>query len=110
MWREEAAGAYVSGEVRPVSSLAIQADPATFFGPRGDYVQGAQAVRRGHEAGAKMFAPGAENKFEILYLGSGESLAYWAGFQRATPQMQGNTVPFDLQVSEIFRREGGSRS
>lgn len=105
--RETAAGAYVSGDAAPLLDLAAQTDPATFFGPSGNYVTGAKEVRSSHQQGAKMFAPGVENRFEILHMGSDKDLAYWVGFQRATTHMKdGSTVPFNLRITEIFRREG----
>lgn len=106
--REQAAGAYVSGDASPLLGLASQSDPATFFGPSGGHVSGSDAVRSSHEQGAKMFAPGAENRFEILHMAQSGDLAYWVGFQRATTHMKdGSTVPFDLRITELYRREEG---
>ena len=37
------------------------------------------------------------------------TLAYWVGFQRSQANMRGQDqpVPFDLRVTEVYRRENG---
>lgn len=107
--REEAARAYVSGDMAPVGRLLTGADPSTFFGPGGGYTEGADAVRSTHEHGAKSFEPGGDSRFEILQQGASDGIAYWVGLQKATTHMRGkkDAVPFDLRITEVFRREDG---
>jgi ketosteroid isomerase-like protein len=107
--REEAAGAYVDGDAVPLGRISARVSPATFFGPMGGYRQGAEEVSSTYARDAKSFEPGAENHFEILQSGASDDLAYWVGFQRATAHIKGNPnpVPFNLRVTELFRREGG---
>ena len=37
-----------------------------------------------------------------------DSIGYWVGLQRTTARIRGEveTMPFDLRVTEVFRREG----
>ena len=105
--REEAARAFVSGESAPISRIAARISPATFFGPGGGYEQGADHVRSTYERDSTRFTSGDTN-FEVLQMGASDGIAYWVGFQRATARMEGNTktIPFNLRVTEVFRREG----
>jgi ketosteroid isomerase-like protein len=82
--------------------------PTTFFSPRGSYRQGADQVWSTYEHDAESFALGSDSHFEILHLGASDGIAYWVGFQRATVYMRGRAeaVPFNLRVTEVFRREG----
>ena len=106
--REEAARAYVRGDAVPLGRMVARESPATFFSPRGSYRQGADQVWSTYEHDAESFAPGSDSHFEILHLGASNGIAYWVGFQRATVHMRGRAeaVPFNLRVTEVFRREG----
>ena len=106
--RAEAAGAYAGGDAGPLGLLVARSSPATFFGPQGGYCQGADAVGARYAADAAIFEPGGESRFEILQMAASQDVAYWVGFQRATVHMRGTTeaIPFNLRVTEVFRREG----
>ncbi len=106
--REASALAYVSGEVAPLGEIVAHDSPATFFGPSGGHTQGADAVWSRYERDGAIFDSGAENRFEILHMAASDGLAYWVGFQRATAHLRGRpeAVPFNLRVTELFRREG----
>ena len=108
--RVEAARAYVNGDADPLARLATDANPATFFSPRGDLVQGAQAVDARYRADAQGFATGNDTTIEVLQMGVSEGVAYWVGVQRANVHLQGRAelAPFNLRVTEIFRREGST--
>jgi ketosteroid isomerase-like protein len=106
--RAEAASAYVRGDAVPLDRIVAREGTATFFAPRGGAVQGVDEVSSRYQNDAVSFAPGGESHFEILQIGASGGLAYWVGFQRATAYMQGHreAMPFNLRVTEVFRREG----
>jgi ketosteroid isomerase-like protein len=108
--REEAARAYVSGDASPLDEIVAHHASATFFGPRGGHTEGAEAVWATYDRDAANFESGGESHFEVLDMAASDGLAYWMGFQRATTHLHGQpgTVPFNLRVTEIFRREGDS--
>jgi ketosteroid isomerase-like protein len=107
--RSEAAGAYTNGDAGPLGRIVARSSPATFFGPRGGHTQGAEDVFSAYARDVEAFAPGGESRFEILQMGAAGDVAYWVGFQRATAKLRGNPnpVPFNLRVTEVFRKEGG---
>jgi ketosteroid isomerase-like protein len=107
--REEVASAYVRGDATPLSQIVTRVSPATFFGPQGSFREGAEEVSSTYERDAGSFEPGGDSHFEILQMGASDGVAYWVGFQRATARMRGKTeaIPFNLRVTEIFRREDG---
>jgi ketosteroid isomerase-like protein len=107
--REEASRAFVSGDIDPLERISTHVLPATIFGPKGGYVEGADKVNAANASGAKHFELGGRTHFEVLQKVAGADVAYWAGIQRSTVQMKGKaeSVPMDLRVTEVFRRENG---
>ena len=108
--REAAASAYVSGDAAPVGRLVTKVAPASFFGPMGGYIEGAEQVWSTHRNGAEQFHPGGESKLEILQMGASEGIAYWVGLQHATVHIgkSPKPTPMTLRVTEVFRREDGA--
>lgn len=108
--RDEVARAYVSGDAAPLGEIVARHSPATFFGPQGGYRQDAEAVWSQYESDARAFESGGEGQFEILHMEASDGLAYWVGFQRATAHLRGRpeAIPFNLRVTELFRREGNT--
>lgn len=106
--REDAAGAYVRGDAAPLGEIVARSSQATFFSPRGDYLQGADTVWSRYEQDAAAFEAGSDNRFEILDMGASDGIAYWVGLQRAQARLRGQAepVPFNLRITEVFRREG----
>jgi hypothetical protein len=105
--REQAARAFVSGEAAPLGRIVAGDLPATFFGPQGGYEQGPDHVYSVYERDAARFSEGDTN-FEILQMAASDGIAYWVGFQRANARLDESAepIPFDLRVTEVFRREG----
>ena len=104
--RAAVAQAYVNGNAEPLARISYNNDPATFFGPGGDYELGAEQVSSRYKKDAHNFIAG-DTTFEILQLGASGELAYWVGFQRASVRLKGKdkAVPMTLRVTEVFRRD-----
>jgi len=107
--RHSAAAAYVSGDPQPLNGLVARQHEATFFGPRGDFTTGTEAVASRYERDAAVFAEGSDNSMETLDAAASGDIAFWVGRQRSRARMRGHDDPvtFDLRVTEIYRREGG---
>jgi NAD(P)H-dependent FMN reductase/ketosteroid isomerase-like protein len=106
--RETIARDYVNGEAASLGAIVTRTDPATFFSPKGDTQQGAEAIASRYETDAQAFQKGSTTKLEVLQSSSGE-LAFWTGLQHAMVRMKGqDAVPMTLRITEVFRREGGS--
>lgn len=107
--REAASNAFLTANAEPLKQISAKELPATLFGPRGDCVQGASQVDEANAAGSKRFKSSRKNAFEVMHMAAEGDLAYWVGIQRSIVELQGRdgAFPFDLRVTEIFRREGG---
>lgn len=107
--RERISTAFVNGDAAALEAISTHRSPATIFGPKGDVVQGAQEVIAANGKAAGAFEAGSSNGFEILHQHSSGDLGYWVGLQRSLVRVKGKAepVPFNLRVTEIFRREEG---
>jgi SnoaL-like domain len=105
--REDAARAFVRGDVAPLGRIVARLSPVTFFGPQGGYEQGPDHVYSIYERDATHFTS-CDTSFEILHMAASDGIAYWVAFQRAMVRLDGSTepIPFNLRVTEVFRREG----
>lgn len=107
--REKVSLEYINGKADPLLSLSTTDDPATFFPPSGDRVQGAANVNAANEKGATAFGNGSTGKFEVMQSGSSGGFGFWTGVQHAKVVMKGkqSAVPMQLRTTEIFRVEDG---
>lgn len=107
--RETASTAFVNGDAAALEALSTRQSPATVFSPKGDVVQGAEEVIAASGRAAAAFGEAVSNAFEILHQHSSGELGYWVGLQRSLVRVKGSDepVPFNLRVTEIFRREEG---
>jgi ketosteroid isomerase-like protein len=103
--REKAAAAYCQGDGEPVLALSTAREPASFFGPDGKVLRGAESVRNAYETGARQFGRDGESRLEVHQTAEAGDIAYWSGVQRAIVELGGRRVPMDLRVTELFRRE-----
>jgi NAD(P)H-dependent FMN reductase/ketosteroid isomerase-like protein len=105
--REKAALAYVNGDAAPLDTMVTANDPATFFHPKGQRLEGAQAVQQRYDADAKSFAKGGSSRLEVLQKSASGELAFWTGVQEADVVLGGKKTPMTLRITEIFRFEQG---
>ena len=105
--REAVSVEYINGNANPLVDIAVRDDPATFFPPSGDVVQGASGVSSAHFTGAKAFGRGSTGRFQILQSGSSGSIAFWTGIQHAEAALEGkgDPVAMALRTTEVFRLE-----
>jgi ketosteroid isomerase-like protein len=108
--RERAAGAYVRGDGRAVDAIVPHTGAATFHGPAGDTVVGAEDVARRYLTDAKLFRDNGVSRFEVIHKGHAGDLGFWTGFQVANVQIGDMPAPIDmrLRVTEVFRRIDGA--
>lgn len=105
--REEAARGYCRGEPELLDALTSRREPASFFGPDGKAIQGAQTVLDSYIRGAKVFGPKGDCTFDITQMAEGGDIAYWTGLQKSTVEMDGKMIPMTLRITELFRLEDG---
>jgi NAD(P)H-dependent FMN reductase len=104
--RGEVATAYVNGDAAPLAEITTQVEPASFFSPSGDAVQGVTAVIERYHRDAQRFHEGS-TRLEIFQSGAG-ALGFWCGLQHAEVRQGDQLVPMKLRVTEIFRFEAGA--
>jgi ketosteroid isomerase-like protein len=107
--RAEIASAYVNGDASPLDGVLADSGSATFFGPSGGAIVGADTVKSRYDRDALAFERGGDTDLEILQAGGDNEVGYWIGFQNATARLKGMSRPADmrLRVTEIFRKTNG---
>jgi NAD(P)H-dependent FMN reductase/ketosteroid isomerase-like protein len=107
--REKIAEDYVNGNAASLKAIVTHSEPATFFSPRGDRLEGADAVVGRYERDAASFRQGGSTNLEVLQAGASGELAFWTGLQHAKARMGKNGQPAEmtLRITEVFRLEDG---
>lgn len=105
--RDAAATAYCQGDATPVNTLVARHHLASFFGPDGGNLQGAESIKAAFAKGASAFGAGGKSRLEIIHAHADGDAAYWCGLQHAEVETDGKTVPMTLRITELFRREDG---
>lgn len=108
--RKAASDAFLAGDTGPLSDVSVTSGSASILGPAGTVVTGVAEVAAANAAGASRFTGGETNTFETVDSGVDGDLAYWVGVQRSVVRVEGQDVPvpFDLRLTELFRREDGA--
>jgi ketosteroid isomerase-like protein len=108
--REKIAEDYVNGDATSLKAIVTHAGPATFFSPRGDHLEGVEAVAGRYERDAASFHKGGSTGLEVLQASASGDLAFWTGLQHAKARMgrNGEATEMTLRVTEVFRLEDGS--
>jgi ketosteroid isomerase-like protein len=108
--RQRAAEAYVSGDGAKVDSLVPHDGMASFHGPRGETVIGAENVAARYIKEAPSFHSDGTTQFEIIQQSCDGALGFWTGFQVATVRIGDAPRPMTmrLRVTEIFRKIDGN--
>ena len=107
--REKASHEYINGKADQLLALSTENDPATFFPPGGQRMQGASVVNASNAKGSKSFAAGSTGRFEVLQSASSGNLAFWSGVHHSKVKMKGKpgAMPMELRTTEVFRVEDG---
>jgi ketosteroid isomerase-like protein len=109
MARQQAAEAFVRGDVGKLDALVPHEGNASFHSPRGDTVIGAQDVALRYSAEAKTFHSNGTTHLEAIQRAYTGDLGFWTGFQIAKVQIAGAPQPVEMRirVTELFRRIDG---
>lgn len=104
--RQAAAQAWCRGDPGPLLEMTPQQGAASFFGPGGSVLTGAQAVREDYRTGSAAFGPGSTTELEILQQGHDGDLGFWTGVQYAEADLEGHAdpVPMSLRITEVFKK------
>jgi NAD(P)H-dependent FMN reductase/ketosteroid isomerase-like protein len=108
--RQKIAADYVNGDATSLKAIVTHSEPATFFSPRGDHLEGADAVAGRYERDAASFHKGGSTDLEVLQSSASGELAFWSGLQHAKARMgkNGDATDMTLRVTEVFRLEDGA--
>jgi NAD(P)H-dependent FMN reductase/ketosteroid isomerase-like protein len=108
--REKISLEYINGKPARLLEISTASDPATFFPPSGDRIQGAAKVSAANKKGAKAFGAGSTGSFEVLQSGSSGGFGFWTGVHHAKVVLRGKEtpVPMQLRTTEVFRAEDGA--
>src|SRR5581483_7739177 len=90
-------------------ALVAHEGDASFHGPGGDTIVGAEKVAARYRKDAQAFKPNGTTHLEVIQQGHDGDVGFWTGFQIATAQIADMPRPVEmrLRVTELFRRIDG---
>jgi NAD(P)H-dependent FMN reductase/ketosteroid isomerase-like protein len=106
--RQQAAAAYVRGDVAPLDQLVATEGEASFFPPGGGVVTEADTVKARYDADAKSFGSFGKSNLKAIQSGASGGLGFWTGLQDAEVELAGKKQSMTLRITEVFTRQNGS--
>jgi ketosteroid isomerase-like protein len=105
--QEQAEKAMHDGIVQPRIDLWTRNDPVTLFGAAVPCVSGWSEVLPTFDWVASRFSNCTSYRFEVVAAGVSGDLAYVAGFEHTTADVEGVQRSYTLRSTHVYRREDG---
>ena len=105
--QERAEKAMHDGIVQPRIDLWTRNDPVTLFGAAVPCVSGWDEVQRTFVWVASRFRHCTSYWLEVVAAGASGDLAYVAGFEHTTAEVEGVETTYTLRATHVYRREDG---
>jgi ketosteroid isomerase-like protein len=105
--QEEAEKAMHDGIVEPRFDLWTRNDPVTVFGAAVPCVSGWDQVEPTFAWVACRFRNCTSYRLEVVAAGVSGDLAYVAGFEHTTAEVEGVETSYTLRATHVYRREDG---
>jgi ketosteroid isomerase-like protein len=105
--QERAEKALHDGILAPRLELWTRDDPVTLFGAAVPCVSGWDQVLQTFDWVASRFRNCSSYRFEVVAAGLSGDLAYVAGFEHTTAEIEGAETAYVLRSTHVYRREDG---
>jgi ketosteroid isomerase-like protein len=105
--QEEAEKALHDGIVQPRIDLWTRNDPVTLFGAAVPCISGWDEVQPAFDWVASRFRHCTSYRFEVVAAGVSGDLAYVAGFEHTTAEVEEVETSYTLRSTHVYRREDG---
>lgn len=105
--QENAERAMHDGIVQPRIDLWSRRDPVTLFGAAVPCISGWDEVLPTFDWVASRFRNCTSYRFEVIAAGVSGDLAYVAGFEHTTTEVEGVETSYTLRSTHVYRREDG---
>jgi ketosteroid isomerase-like protein len=105
--QEKAEKAMHDGIVQPRLDLWTRNDPVTLFGAAIPYTSGWDRLLPTFDWVASRFRNCSSYRFEVVAAGVSGDLAYVAGFEHTTAEVEGLQTSYTLRSTHVYRREQG---
>jgi ketosteroid isomerase-like protein len=103
--QEKAERAIHDGIVQPRIDLWTRNDPVTLFGAAVPCISGWDEVLPTFDWVASRFRHCTSYRFEVVAAGVSGDLAYVAGFEHTTAEVEGLQTSYTLRSTHVYRRE-----